>query len=209
MSNVAIKGGATGTATYTIEAPTGSTDRTLVLPDEAGTVLTSASSIPVANLDSAVGITEADSWRLSAITSLGDGDVVSTNWERVDSDGFGLLGTGLSESSGVFTFPSTGYWWINFFSEGNRTNANTQFICMILDYTSNNSTFDLAARSRSTVPTTNYRANSASVFMFDITDTANQKFRFRMDTAAGSGTEFIGSTAVSATGFSIFKLGDT
>lgn len=40
MSNVAIKGGATGTATYTIEAPTGNTDRTLVLPDEAGTVVT-------------------------------------------------------------------------------------------------------------------------------------------------------------------------
>ena len=43
MSNVAIKGGATGTATYTIEAPTGNTDRTLVLPDEAGTILTTNS----------------------------------------------------------------------------------------------------------------------------------------------------------------------
>ena len=42
MSRVAIKGGATGTATYTLEAPAGSTDRTLVLPDEAGTVLTTS-----------------------------------------------------------------------------------------------------------------------------------------------------------------------
>ena len=54
MSNVAIKGGATGTATYTIEAPTGNTDRTLVLPDEAGTVLTSAgvpsSALPVGSV---------------------------------------------------------------------------------------------------------------------------------------------------------------
>jgi len=45
MSKVAIKGNASGTATYTLEAPAGSTDRTLVLPDEAGTVLTSASDI--------------------------------------------------------------------------------------------------------------------------------------------------------------------
>ena len=45
MSKVAISGGATGSATYTIQAPTGSTDRVLTLPDEAGTVLTSASSV--------------------------------------------------------------------------------------------------------------------------------------------------------------------
>jgi hypothetical protein len=43
MSNIAIKGGATGTAVFTIESPTTNTNRTLTLPDEAGTVLTSAS----------------------------------------------------------------------------------------------------------------------------------------------------------------------
>lgn len=45
MSKVAIKGNASGTATYTLEAPAGSTDRTLNLPDEAGTVITSVSDI--------------------------------------------------------------------------------------------------------------------------------------------------------------------
>jgi hypothetical protein len=42
MSNIAIQGGATGTAVFTIESPTTNTNRTLTLPDEAGTVLTSA-----------------------------------------------------------------------------------------------------------------------------------------------------------------------
>jgi hypothetical protein len=45
MSNIAIKGGATGTAVFTIESPTTNTNRTLTLPDEAGTVLTSASDL--------------------------------------------------------------------------------------------------------------------------------------------------------------------
>ena len=45
MSKVAIVGDPSGTGTFTISAPNGNTDRTLVLPDEAGTVLTSASSI--------------------------------------------------------------------------------------------------------------------------------------------------------------------
>ena len=43
MSKVAIKGADTGTGVFTLESPATNTDRTLVLPDEAGTVLTSAS----------------------------------------------------------------------------------------------------------------------------------------------------------------------
>jgi hypothetical protein len=50
MSKVAIKGATTGTATFTIESPATNTDRTLVLPDNAGTVLTSASDLAAANL---------------------------------------------------------------------------------------------------------------------------------------------------------------
>ena len=40
MSKVAITGNTSGTGTFTIAAPNSNTDRTLTLPDEAGTVLT-------------------------------------------------------------------------------------------------------------------------------------------------------------------------
>ena len=39
-----------GTGVFTIATPNSNTDRTLTLPDEAGTVLTSASDLPAANL---------------------------------------------------------------------------------------------------------------------------------------------------------------
>ena len=42
MSKVAIQGNASGTGTFTIQSPATNTDRVLSLPDEAGTVLTSA-----------------------------------------------------------------------------------------------------------------------------------------------------------------------
>jgi len=45
MSKVTIQGDASGTGIFTIASPNSNTDRTLVLPDEAGTVLTSVSSI--------------------------------------------------------------------------------------------------------------------------------------------------------------------
>ena len=45
MSKIAIKGATTGTGVFTLESPATNTDRTLILPDEAGTVLTSASNV--------------------------------------------------------------------------------------------------------------------------------------------------------------------
>ena len=42
MSKVAIKGADTGTGVFTIESPATNTDRTITLPDEAGTVVTTA-----------------------------------------------------------------------------------------------------------------------------------------------------------------------
>jgi hypothetical protein len=45
MSNIAIKGGATGTAVFTIESPTTSTDRTLTLPDVTATVITDSAGV--------------------------------------------------------------------------------------------------------------------------------------------------------------------
>jgi hypothetical protein len=47
MSKVKIEGNASGTGVFTIAAPNSSTDRTLTLPDEAGTVLTSGGAIDV------------------------------------------------------------------------------------------------------------------------------------------------------------------
>ena len=69
-----------------------------------GTIGTSASGFGL--------ITHADSWRYTAnVTSAGF--VTANNWERIDSDGFTQIGTGVSVSSGVFTFPEDGIWWIS------------------------------------------------------------------------------------------------
>lgn len=48
MSKIAVSSPASGTATYTISAPAGSTDRTISLPDNTGTILTTATAgVPV------------------------------------------------------------------------------------------------------------------------------------------------------------------
>jgi len=49
LSKVAIKGASTGTATFTIESPATNTNRTLVLPDAAGTVVTDSATQTLTN----------------------------------------------------------------------------------------------------------------------------------------------------------------
>jgi hypothetical protein len=50
MSKVTIAGDVNGTGVFTLAAPNGNTNRTLTLPDEAGTVLTSSTAIGVSQL---------------------------------------------------------------------------------------------------------------------------------------------------------------
>lgn len=45
MSKIALSGPASGTATYTISAPTGATDRTITLPDQTATLITNSSGV--------------------------------------------------------------------------------------------------------------------------------------------------------------------
>ena len=60
MSKIALTPNPSGTGVFTIASPATSTDRTLTLPDEAGTVLTSASSLASANLTGTVTVSGAN-----------------------------------------------------------------------------------------------------------------------------------------------------
>lgn len=50
MSKIALEPNVAGTGTFSIAAPNSNTNRTLTLPDETGTVLTSVSAIPAAQI---------------------------------------------------------------------------------------------------------------------------------------------------------------
>ena len=81
-----------------------------------------SSVIKVDEIQTAVGgtkvfdmIREFDTWRISANFTTAGGDI--TGWERpdsVDANVFpGPIGTGLTEESGIFSFPMTGYYRID------------------------------------------------------------------------------------------------
>jgi hypothetical protein len=152
------------------------------------------------------GITEADAWRITTNTvfsGAGASDVTA-NWERADTDGFDEIGTGLTESSGIFSFPSTGYYYINYFSSMTATSA-TIYMALQLMTTPNNSTYSTASSNYGNVIASGQTNNSAS-FILKVTDITNIKFKFQSE-RAGTYT-LLGSTSESRSGFSCIRLGD-
>ena len=77
MSKVAIKGADTGTGVFTLESPATNTDRVLVLPDEAGTVLTTAgvpaSAMPAGSVLQVVNVVYGTSMSTTSTTTVDTG----------------------------------------------------------------------------------------------------------------------------------------
>ena len=151
------------------------------------------------------GITEADQWRLTTTTNSGTDAVVSSNWERVDTDGYGKIGTGLTNSSGVFSFASTGIYLILF--QANYTiGSGDPSAFFILQTTTNNSTYGDAAAAIG--GGSSIQLSAGNQFIFDVTDVSNCKFRFSTASFA-SGTALQGDSGSNNTCFSATRLGDT
>ena len=157
------------------------------------------------------GITMVDNWRLNSSFTTSDANPISSNLERNDDSApsFGYYGSQMSESSGVFTFPSTGIYHvlanIQFY-----LNGDNQYTGVEIAATANNSSYGARAVNYSHIknvsnPTYSFVHCNA---MFDITDTTNQKVRFRV-VATSSSTTIVAATDYDHTFFRFIRLGDT
>ena len=154
------------------------------------------------------GITEADQWRLTT-DKTGNGLPLNANFERCDNADYTKIGTGMSESSGIFSYPSTGIWQITWWGHIG-VGTSTSVCTMSIENTTNNSSYSTDARTRTGVyksSNTSYAAFTCTCY-FDVTDTSNCKTRFEY--IAGLGSETLkGDTNNTATGFEFVRLGAT
>jgi hypothetical protein len=150
------------------------------------------------------GITMADQFRLTSDASTGD---LTSNLERVDGTNQGTLGSGMSESSGIFTFPSTGIYLVRFSGQQYK-NGDRRDIQINIVTTSDNSSYANIAEcithiTQSASNTTYIQGMTETIL--DITDTSNQKVKFNVFTDATTA----GSTTKNKTFMTFLRLGDT
>ena len=121
-----------------------------------------------ATLPAAGGITEADQWRITTAYTNSGTNFITANWERVDNSIFGQLGTGMTESSGVFTFPSTGIYFVNFFTTHRQVNGTSMYNGIQFHTTTDNSSYSSIAAAYDSVASTAYFANTALSHIVDL-----------------------------------------
>ena len=94
-------------------------------------------------------ITMVDTYRL-ATSFQGDADPL-VNLEQSDDATSGFIGTGMTYNSGIFTFPSTGIYYVNFVSVHFYSGTDRNIIIKIRVSSDSGSSYDTIATSMTSV----------------------------------------------------------
>ena len=169
----------------------------------------------IAQADFASGVggnTVAANWRQTGTTALATGDnYLTSQWEVIDTYGAGSIGSALTESSGVFTFPSTGVYFITYSLYVTLENDETGCKSVIA-VTTDNSSYSNAAWGSVGIQRSsgNYELSSTAQYLLDVTDTANVKVKFGYSAEVAPASSVVnGSTNNNRTNFIVIRLGDT
>ena len=192
------------------------------LPAISGANLT---SLPAANLTGTLpaisganltgiagGLTEADAWRLTA-NFQNNNYHIQSNWERMDSQTEGKKGTGMTQSSGLFTFPSTGYYYVHFFVAGYRGGDGTTI--NIVSYirtttsggTGSGTAYNGSGRQSMRSESGNSSYSVGNTTIFKCSNTSNDKIFFGVQT--GDSSVYVQGSSTENFTYAIFiKLAD-
>ena len=154
------------------------------------------------------GLTDASQWRLAA-TITGDHIPITGTWEESDTYGYGRLGSAMVDTSGVFTFPSTGYWLVVFCGSMDGEPGGASQHQYRIDTTIDNATYNAVASAFAEAQST-HRQSGTAFHLFDVTSTTDCKVRFSVDVlSGGTSNETLGSTTENLTYATFVKLADT
>ena len=185
------------------------------LPSISGANLTSlnASNISSGTLSTSRyvqgGITMAQTWRLTS-NFTGDATPITSNLEADDTYSQGAIGSAMTQSSGVFTFPSTGIYLIQAQGEF-YYGGDSRYNQLIIEVTTDNTNYNEASKSTGGIAqaeSSTTHANSSSFYLFDVTDVSTHKVRFTSSVSVNSVTTY-GDTNRNFSCMTFIRLGDT
>ena len=178
---------------------------------DSGDTFTIPSGVTIANSGTATGfgLLMADQWRVTT-GFTGDANPIASNWERNDTTGAGFIGSAMTESSGIFTFPSTGIYRVDFHVTMSL-NSNSRYNLIAIMKTLNNSSYAEAATTYTHISNnasaTTYASAHADAII-DVTDTSNVKVSFQVE-HHDNNTAVTGGTDLDYTWAHFIRLGDT
>ena len=197
----------------TVKLNADTSDGLKLVSDTSGAIDFQSNGTTVATLDSSGNFShngiEVDMWRLHNPTSDGANADITANLERCDDASFSKIGTGMTESSGIFTFPRTGVYKVTVQAlvdarDGDGT-AEVQ-----TNVTINNSAYDITAIAvgGDDAGTNGVQVSCYSQCLINCTNTSNVKVKFTTS-SFGSSSHLEGSSDQNNTSFCFERLGDS
>lgn len=157
-------------------------------------------------------ITMVDQWRLTTSFTLNNLNsshtTIGSNLERVDAVGQTTINGGMTHSSGIWTFPETGIYKVEFVMDA-LTNSDTNYVdCqMNFDFDGDGTYVNVARILQCSLGGNSY-TNGYMSSILDVNNTANCKLLVRTRTS-DSTTTLQGSSGYNRTYFTFTRLGDT
>ena len=204
-----------GTATQTIKLPGGTPGADKVLTSNA----TGEASWAAA---AAGGITHASQWRMTADTSTGL-DPIKLNWGAVNAatpwvaatatpDSNTALGAPMSvnTTTGRWTFPVTGYWYVEFvcvYDPDNYNNTGSGGYIRFSDDGTDDTTFNPVTIEGNGITYAYYNTHSYVSCILDITNTTDCLVSFSLEPVVT--TDWRGHSTKNKTYVTFTRLGDT
>jgi len=177
----------------------------------AGQVLTSqGSSSAVQWATPSSGLSDFDTWYLTQDT-VGNTNPVQNNWSRWTNHGGTGSVTFAAPSSGVWTFPSTGYWLIEWYGRFTITNATERGCNADIYVTTNNSYYAFVTQASCNMGASHssgVKGVARASYIFDVTDVSTHKMKLSCGYQQVTGT-LTGHGAYLYSHVKFFKLRDT
>lgn len=158
------------------------------------------------------GITMVDTWTITSDFDNQTGtSTIVNNWARVSASipDTGNIGSGMTESSGVFTFPTNGIYLVTaHFSGRTDTSTLTYFGPRIHVSADSGSNYNVRASMYQNSSRTNGHLNPETNVILDVNDSSAFRVYFSLETSEQIDI-FGSSSATQGSYFRFIRLGDT
>ena len=158
------------------------------------------------------GILMADQWLLTSNFSPGGAvSLINSGWGQVSRAGYGIIGSSMTQSSGVFTYPQTGIYFVQY-TCGLISTSQQRYMGSRIQTTHNNNNYAHATDVLNHCGLTNsfgaYIQTTSSVIQ-DVQDVTQDKIRFSAVSFTPGNTTVQGDSSRAVTFVTFIRLGDT
>ena len=207
--SITINGNGTVTGISVGGLPDGIVDTDMIAANAVATAKIADGAVTSTKSTGLGGLAMADEWRVASDNGETNDSVIS-GWERNDTE-FSQIGTGMTQSSGVFTFPATGIYKVEFYATSRRAaNQNLAVVrYRIQTSTDSGSNWNERALSSSQMASAgdNQETFSCCSVILDVTNAST--FRLRLYVAATTHVRPLYGSNSNHTCMTFLKLGDT